>query len=243
MYKGIYIAVSGAILKQTQLEVITQNLANANTTGYKKEGVSFKDYLLPQEAAGAGSDGRDMTELSSYKTDFSNGTAVKTGNPLNISIEGPGLIALEGGRYTRRGEFKKDKDGYLTTFDGTKVLGDSGPISLPDGPVQIDSTGKISVISDGNVSEDPVEVDTIKILDFTGSGDVEKVGDGLYTATGAGTPVSAGVRQGYLESSNVDSVKEMVRMIEAMREFESYQKAIQTFDDATAKVNNELGRL
>ena len=242
MQKGIYIAASGAVLKQAQLEVITQNLANANTTGYKKESISFKDYLLPQDPAGA-PDGRVMSEFSGTKIDFSNGTSVRTGNPLNISIEGPGLIALEGGQYTRRGDLSVSQDGYVTTNDGIKVMGSSGPINLPEGDIVIDQMGKISVISNGQVSQPPIEVDTIRILDFSQSGTVTKSGNGLYTAVGDGTQVSTGVHQGYVETSNVDIVKEMVRMIEMQREFESYQKVIQSFDDSMAKVNTDLGRL
>jgi flagellar basal-body rod protein FlgG len=241
MYKGIYIAASGAVLKQAQLEVITQNLANANTTGFKKDGISFKDYLLPLDPSGA-PDGRVMSEYSATKIDFSNGTSVRTGNPLNISIEGPGLIALEGDRYTRRGDLQKSQDGYLATHDGIKVLGNSGPIKVPEGDIVIDQQGKISVISEGLVSQ-PAEIDTIKILDFSQSGTVQKTGDGLFTATGTGTQISTGVHQGHVEASNVDVVKEMVHMIEMQREFESYQKVIQSFDDAMAKVNTDMGRL
>jgi flagellar basal-body rod protein FlgF len=242
MYKGIYIAASGAVLKQAQLEVITQNLANANTAGYKKDGISFKEYLLPQDPSGA-PDGRMMSDYSATKTDFSNGTAMRTGNPLNISIEGPGLIALEGGQYTRRGDLAIRQDGYLTTSDGLRVMGAAGPINLPEGDVVIDQMGKISVISNGLISQPPIEIDTIRILDFSQSGTVTKSGNGLYTAVGDGTQVGAGVHQGFLEMSNVDTVREMVHMIESMREFETYQKAIQAFDEATAKVNNDLGRL
>lgn len=242
MYKGIYIAASGAVLKQAQLEVITQNLANANTTGYKKDSISFKDYLLPQDPAGA-PDGRVMSEYSGIKTDFSNGTSVRTGNPLNISIEGPGLIALEGDQYTRRGDLAVTKEGYLTTRDGIKVMGAGGPINLPEGDIVIDQTGKISVIRFGEEAQPPIEVDTISILDFSQTGTVTKSGNGLYMAVGNGTQIGTGVLQGYIETSNVDTVREMVHMIESMREFETYQKAIQAFDEATGKVNNDLGRL
>jgi flagellar basal-body rod protein FlgG len=236
MYKGIYIAASGAMLKQTQLEVISQNIANANTTGYKKDAVSFKDYLV-QAGPGAEPDGRVMSDYSASKTDLSNGTIVRTGNSLDIALEGDGLIALEGDRYTRRGDLKKSSDGYLTTHDGTKVLGSNGPILLPPDGAQI------SIDSEGKISVDGVEIDTIKVLDFGGETPVAKSGESNFIAGGTGEKAAAGVRQGYLEMSNVNAVKEMVRMIETMREFESYQKAIQAFDEATGKVNNELGRL
>jgi flagellar basal-body rod protein FlgF len=235
MYKGIYIAASGAVLKQSQLEVVSQNLANANTAGFKKDGISFKEYLMPQEAAGPGPDGRAMTSLSQYKTDFSNGIAVKTVNPLDIALEGAGFIALEGNLYTRRGDLKRSADGYLASFNGTKVLGGKGPIKLPEGNIDIDEKGVISM--NGDI------VDTIRIVDFTKKDGVEKAGDSIFSTNEKAVPSQASVRQGYVEASNVEPVKEMVRMIETLREFETYQKAIQMFDEATAKVTSEIGRL
>jgi len=235
MYKGIYIATSGAVLSQTQLEVLTQNLANANTTGYKKDNLSFKEYLMPQETAGPGPDGRAMTTLSEYKTDFSSGVVMKTTNPLDIALEGTGFIALDGNRFTRRGDFTKSLDGYLTSFNGTKVLGSRGPIRLPDGKIDIDQNGGISV--NGEL------VDTIRIVDFKRTDGLAKAGDGIYTTPDKSIPSTASVRQGYVEASNVNPVNEMVRMIQTLREFETYQKAIQTFDDATSQVTNGIGRL
>jgi flagellar basal-body rod protein FlgG len=242
MYKGIYIAASGAILKQAELDVATQNLANANTTAYKKDIISFKEYLFQTEA-GTAPDGRAMSDYSDFKTDFTNGTIVQTGNTLDIAIDGNGLIALEGDLYTRRGDLKKNREGYLTTFDGKKVMGNGGPIMIPEDSVKIDidSEGKVSVIQSGSTT--PVEIDTMKIMDFGPDAVITKAGNGQLMVSGNGTPATSVVMQGYLEKSNVDTVKEMVRMIGIMREFESYQKIIQSFDDSTAKVNNEMGRL
>ena len=239
MYKGIYIAASGMILKQTQLEVTTQNLANANTTGYKKDNVSFKEYLFQE--AGAVPDGRAMSDYSAFKTDFSNGGVFKTGNPLDIAVDGNGLIALEGGRYTRRGDLKKNSEGYLTTSDGTKVLGTGGPILIPADTteISIDLEGKVSVMQPGSTI--PSELDTIRIADFGPDAIITKTGNGQFTASGPSTSSTSGVKQGYLEASNVETIKEMVAMIAMMREYESYQKVIQTFDDAAANVNTTWG--
>lgn len=241
MYKGIYIAASGAILKQSQLEVTTQNLANVNTTGYKKDAISFQEYLFQE--AGAAPDGRAMSDYSSFKTDLSSGGIIRTGNPLDIAVAGDGMIALEGDRYTRRGDLMKNAEGYLTTHSGTKVLGTGGPILLPSDSIElnIDSDGKISVIQPG--SPLAVEIDTIKIVAFGKDGAISKSGDGQLVASGDSTPSTAGVQQGYLETSNVDTIKEMVHMIETMREYESYQKVIQIFDGLSGKVNNQLGVL
>lgn len=234
MYKGIYIATSGAVLSQTQMETLTQNLANANTLGYKKDNVSFKQYLMPAESAGPGPDGRAMTALSEVKTVFSNGVVMKTVNPLDVALEGSGFIALEGDRYTRRGDMRRSADGFLVSFSGTKVLGSKGPIKLQEGNIDIDEKGNLSVKGE--------MLDRIKIVDFKPDSLV-KAGDGIFASTEKAVASSASVRQGYIETSNVEPVKEMVHMLEALREFETYQRAIHMFDETTAKVINEIGRL
>jgi flagellar basal-body rod protein FlgF len=235
MQKGIYIALSGAVLKQQQMDTIAQNLANADTTGYKKDGMSFQDYLMPQDMISPDPDGRVMTALSSFNTNFSQGNFVKTDNPLHLAVDGSGMIALEGNRYTRRGDFVKDSKGYLTTSTGVKVLGQKGPIRLPEGMVSVGGSGQISV--DGTL------VDTIRVKDFPQTDSLTKAGESAFTATQSGVPSKSVLKQGYLEKSNVDAIQEMVSMIETSREFEAYQKVIQTFDQAASKVNNDIGRL
>ncbi|MEW6569695.1 MAG: flagellar hook-basal body protein [Nitrospirota bacterium] len=235
MSKGIYIALSGAVLKNAQIESISQNLANANTTGYKKDTISFKDYLIPQEVISFEPDGRVMSYISTIMTDFSPGNFVKTGNLLDIAIDGNGFIALEGNRYTKRGDLKRDKEGYLKTFNDIKVLGNSGPIKLPEGNIEISATGDISVNGE--------PVDSIKIVNFPQKDNLLKVGDGIFFSKEKGIEQNAEVKQAHLETSNVEVVKEMVQMIETLREFEAFQKVIQTFDEASAKVNNEIGRV
>lgn len=233
MYKGIYIAASGAVLMQKQMDVITQNIANANTTGYKKDSIAFREYLLPR--TGQKPDNRVMSTFASQSTDFSNGGLIQTGNPLDVAIEGDGFIALEGGRFTRRGDLRRDKDGYLVTGNGLKVMGSAGPIQLPD--------GDISIKNDGAVEVNNTTVDTISLRSFPDQGLLTKAGAGVFTSTESGRPSNARLRQGVLEASNVEVVSEMVCMISAVREFESFQKAIHIFDEATSKVNNEMARV
>lgn len=235
MNKAIYIALSGAVLRQLQMDVISQNLANADTAGYKRDKISFNDYLVPQDLMSPDPQYKAMSFHSPLITDFSEGNLIKTSNPLDIAIEGKGFIALEGNRYTRRGDFKKDKDGYLTTYNGVKILGEKGTIRLPDGTIEISSSGSVSV--------NKVQADVIKIVDFVQTGSLSKAGESIFTSNEQGTKATAELRQGYLETSNVSIIKEMVRMIQTLREYETYQKAIQTFDDAAGKINNEMGRL
>ncbi len=235
MNKAIYIALSGAVLRHLQMDIISQNLANADTVGYKKDKISFNDYLVPSDIMSPDPEFRAMSYHSPLITDFSEGNIIRTGNSLDIAIEGKGFIALEGGRYTRRGDLKRDKDGYLTTQNGIKVMGDKGPIRLPEGAVEISPSGSISV--------NKVEVDVIKIVDFTNIQSLSKAGESIFLSIEEGLKASSEVKQGYLETSNVSVIKEMVKMIQTLREYETYQKAIQTFDEAAAKINNEMGRL
>lgn len=235
MYKGIYIALSGAVLKHTQMEVISQNLANADTIGYKKDQITFKDYLIPQDAFSNAPDGRAMSDVSRFMTDLSVGNLMKTGSLLDIAIEGKGFISLEGNRFTRRGDLKKDGEGYLTTQNNIKVLGEKGPIQLPDGALQINESGEVFVNGE--------KVDSLKIVDFQQSENLTKAGGDIFFFKGNPSQTKGVIKQGYLEKSNVEIVKEMVLMIEMFREFESFQKAIQFFDDAQGKATNEIAKI
>lgn len=235
MYKGIYIALSGAVLKYAQMDIISHNIANADTIGYKRDDVSFKEYLMPQEILSNEPDGRAMSYFSSFRTDMSSGVHIKTGNILDVALEGNGFIVLEGNRYTRRGDFKKDKEGYLATQNGIKVLGQKGPIKLPEGLVQISESGDVSV--DGN------KIDSLKIVDFKQVEDMTKAGGDIFFSKGLPVNAKAIIKQGFLEKSNVGVVKEMIGMIEMIREFEMFQKAMRFFDEAQGKVTNEIGRV
>ena len=235
MYKGIYLALSGAVAKQRQLEIISQNLSNTDTEGYKKEKISFKDYLLSQRSGiEDGFDGRSMTHLSNITTDFSNGNLIQTGNTLDIALNGSGFISLEEDQYTRNGNLMMDSNGYLVTQSGIKVFGNGGPIQIPEGEIDIEPSGNIYV--DGNY------IDTLKIRDFEDSSLIKK-GENIFKADQEGIQSTALVQQGYLENSNVNAIREMVRMINTLRDFEAYQKAIKAFDETTAKITNEMGRM
>ncbi len=227
--------MSGAVTNQSQMDVISNNLANSQTLGYKKEKISFSDFLLSQLNGGPElSDGRTMSAVSGSVTDLASGNFIRTGNPLDVALDGTGFLSLEGGQYTRRGDLTLSPDRHLVTQTGRKVLGSSGPIQLPEGKVEIGGDGEISV--------DGVQVDRIKIVDFKDPVSLSRAGENFVSA-GTGTPSSAGVKQGYLEGSNVDVVREMVGMITALREYETYEKAVQAFDDSMGKVTSDLARI
>ena len=234
MYKGMYIALSGAVLKQKHMDIFAQNIANSNTTGFKKERISFREYLIPADnASGVVEDGRSMTQLSEQVTDFSNGPSFSTGNPLDLAIDGDGFFALENDRYTRNGNFRISNDGYLATQDNIKVLGDGGAISVEGSKIDISISGEVFV--------DEISVGNIKVVDFENRKNLQRVEGGYFYSREPGQEVEANINQGYLESSNVDVIREMVQMVTSLREFESYQKMIHALDEATAKTINEMG--
>jgi flagellar basal-body rod protein FlgG len=235
MYKGMYIALSGALLKQRHMDIFAQNMANANTSGFKKERISFQDYMIPVDNnPGMVDDGRAMSILSTALTDFSPGNHIKTGNPLDVAINGEGLFALEDDKYTRNGNFQVSSDGYLVTHDGIKVLGSGGPIAIEGTKVDINSSGEVFV--------DDISAGTLKVVDFADKGVLSKLTGGVFYTEEASEQVDANVNQGFIEASNVDVLREMVKMINALREFEGYQKMIRTFDEAASKTTNEMTR-
>ncbi len=235
MYKGIYIALSGAVLKRRNMDIFAQNIANVNTPGYKKERISFKDYIVPVDnKRDLADDGRVMADLSKSIIDFSSGTIQRTGNALDLAINGEGFFALEEGRYTRNGNFMISSDGYLATKEGVKVLGDGGPIAVQGRSIDISPSGEVLV--------DEVPVGKVKIVNFPDNGVLKKLSGGMFATAETGEEGNSEISQGFLEQSNVNAIQEMVQMLASTREFESYQKIIHSFDEASSKTINELGK-
>jgi flagellar basal-body rod protein FlgG len=254
MSGGIYVAASGALLQQMRLDLLTNNLANANSPGYKADKPVFR---LPQEAAPQAAAGNAVQttqnpalrqSLSPHTppfdsvVDFSAGALKQTGNPLDVAIVGPGFFAVEtpdGEQYTRKGSFVVDADGTLTTPDGYPVLGQGGPISIDGSQVLIDDAG--------NVTADGEEVGQLKLVTFDRPQLLDKTGDVLFAANDPGNPPQAAeevsLSQGYLELSNVNAVRTMTQLIETTRIFQTYQKMISAMDQADAKAVNDVGKV
>ena len=175
-------------------------------------------------------------------TDFSPGPLKKTDNPFDLAQEGNGFFCVqtpEGIRYTRSGHFTLDSQGLLVTQEGYTVIGDGGEISIDGQSFTVDIHGNIYV--------DGAQVDKLRVVEFADPLVLEKVGDTLFAATDPDAipenPEMIHVRQGFLELSNVDPVRMMTEMIEVLRGYESYQKAIRALDDASAKSINEVGQV
>ncbi len=217
-----------------QLDVVSNNLANVGTPGFKVE------HLYPDRKKEDGGSGASPY-ASSLLADFSQGIMQPTGNPLDVAIQGEGFFVVQtpaGPAYTRKGNFLVNRQKQLVTQSGAPVLGEKGPLILGGKNVTIDSSGTITV--DGAV------VDRLKMVRFTELKALARQGEGLFS-----DPGSAGVQKmekaevspGQLEMSNVNAVKEMVDMIGMHRSFESYQKVIQMMSEIDKLSASRVGRL
>ncbi len=226
MNNGIYAASTGLLARTQELDLAANNLANANTSGFRGERVSFKTQMMSASANASTRAVNSFGVLGSPRTDFSQGSMQQTGNPLDVALEGSGYFAVQsptGIQYTRNGNFHLTKAGALATAQGFPVLGDKGPITLPQGEVEISSSGVISV--DGDVAAQ------LKLTDFDSSVPLTSMGEAYYSApSAAAAPATQlSVRQGALESSNVNPVESAVGLIEIQRNAEMMQRALTTF--------------
>jgi flagellar basal-body rod protein FlgG len=259
MIKAMRTAASGMYAQQMNVDSIANNLANVNTTGYKKSKIEFQDVLYSklrtpgaETAAGAkvpvGLDVGYGTKPVATQRFFTEGNLQQTGNPLDLSIEGDGFfqVLLPNGNiaYTRDGSFKLSADGQLVTSDGF-FLQPGITIPSDSDSISISTDGLVSVKVPGDAA--PQEIGQIELARFINPAGMEAIGHNLFqetSATGApilGTPTLEGfgrINQGYLEMSNVEVVEEMVNMIMAQRAYEINSKAIQTSDEMSQIASN-----
>lgn len=257
MVRGLYTASNGMIARQQKLDIVSNNLANVHTTGFKRDGViveSFDSVLtkkindpsMPHDQVIG-----KMTlgcKVGNIFTDYTQGGATPTGNPYHVAITGDGMIAIGqenaqgelATRFTRDGSFVVSSEGTLMTREGNYVLGTQGKIVLGS------STGQnIRIGKDGTIYDNDQIIDQIQVVDFENPESLRKIGDNLYrqTTDTVEQGFSGSLLQGYTESSNVNTVKEMVDMISVMRAFEANQKVVQTQDETLKKAANDIGRL
>lgn len=257
MIRSLYSASSGMKSQQFQLDTIANNLANVNTTGFKKNRVDFQDLLyqqlrVPTEQKPTGMDVGTGVRVSATLGDFQQGILQETGNDLDVAIEGKGFFKVqlpnESIGYTRNGAFRQDQEGYIVNSDGYRVLDDSdSEIEIPEGTreIQIDERGGVYAIVEGN--DTPQQVGVFGLASFVNPAGLEKLGGSIYlptTASGepqegtAGTDGFGLIRQKFVEGSNVQVVEEMVKMITAQRAYELNSKMIQTTDEIMGLTNN-----
>jgi flagellar basal-body rod protein FlgG len=253
----IYMAAVGALAYEKRLHIISNNLANSNTVGYKQDYGQFQildSSDLPEEST------QNSEELNTSQadlfwnrfnvyTDHTSGSLKNTGNDFDLALAGKGFFCVQtpdGIHYTRKGDFTLHADGVLVTRTGWPVMGESGEISV-DGKENPQQHKKFSVDEEGNISVDGNQVDRLRIVDFPQPYTLTKMGETLFKPadSGPGETQAEDVRvsQGFIELSNVDAVKMMTEMIEVLRGYESYQKIIRSVDEVNSRAINEIGKM
>jgi len=239
MQNALLIGLSRQTILERQLDVISNNIANVNTSGFKADASLFEEYLMPgaHEDNFVGSD-RRLSYVQDRGTfrDFSQGAAEQTKNPLDIAIDGGGFLVVQtaaGERYTRDGGLQLNGQGQLVTAAGNPVLGTAGPIVFQptDHDINISPDGTVSVL-EGSSHTDSVR-GKLRLVNFADAQKLLKQGGNLFSDEGAiaQPDVRSTIRQGYVEKSNVNSVVEMSRMVEIMRTYTQVANLLQEQSD------------
>jgi flagellar basal-body rod protein FlgF/flagellar basal-body rod protein FlgG len=230
MNSGYYAACTGLMSRTQALDTIANNLANVSTAGFRATHNVFSSMLASADNASLSvlnQDANDYGILSGTELDTTQGALVRTGNDLDFAVEGPGYFAVQtanGTEYTRGGNFRVSPQGQLITAAGDTVLGENGPIAIVGEPVTVSTDGTISV--NGAISG------RLKMVEFAPKTAIQSAGGTYYTAP-AGSAVAATktqVRQGMLESSNVNPVTSVVELITAQREVETMRRVLTMFN-------------
>ena len=244
MIKGLWDSGAGMIARALQQDVTANNLANLNTAAFKEDRLNFRDMvegrLLLDRGRGLLSPERRL--WAGFETRFQEGSLRGTGSPLDFALEGPGFFVVEtpdGDRFSRAGHFFRSPDGFLVTPDGLSVLGTGGRIRLRPGPVELDDEGRL-------IQENTV-VAEFRLAEFEDPGILAKLGRGLFVPVPEDTPPlqaeETRIHQQMLESSNIQAVEQMVKMIEQERMYTFAQRALRIQDESLGRTVSELGRV
>ncbi|MBG0790912.1 MAG: flagellar basal-body rod protein FlgF [Desulfovibrionaceae bacterium] len=255
MRDSTYSALFGALSNEIRMSSIANNLANVNTSAFKKDNMAFHDafirfahdYLIDERpnlrADKLFPEAQVMAKprLSDQQIDFSQGSLQQTGNQLDFALSGQGFFSVQSGDevlYTRAGNFLVDATGTVRTQDGGTVLAEGGPLVLtPGARVTVDGEGNISVNGELSGSFDIVNFEDLSKLERVGANNYRALDDAVAVA-----PEDTTVEQGFLEKGNVEVVSEMVAMIETQRAFTMYTKMIQAANDTDNKLITQVGR-
>jgi flagellar basal-body rod protein FlgG len=261
MFRALSTAALGMAAQQRSVDNIANNLANVNTTGFKRSDIAFQDLFYENVAVSKPGGTANQISNDSPKLqighgaravatirNFTQGSVSETGNPLDMAISGAGFFRVElpdgSIGYTRDGNFGRDASGMLITNSGLP-LAEQIEIPMEATAVEIAQDGTVTARMPGDGRE--IDLGQIELAKFSNPGGLEASGDNLYKETTASgmpfidTPGAEGfgvIRQGYLEDANVDVVKEMVQMIEAQRAYETNSKMVQTAEDMMSAANS-----
>jgi flagellar basal-body rod protein FlgF len=238
-----YVGLSRQMTLRRELDIVANNIANADTTGFKVEQLLLGEEVGERARNAFVRPGVSFVMDNGVGRDFSQGGLEQTGRTLDVAIEGEGaFFALKDGNgdaYTRDGAFTLDPEGRLTTQGGAAVQGDGGDIVLD--PL----LGQPAVAEDGTISQNGQPVGRLSVVRFDTLAVLEKSGDGLYRNASNTTPAAANdvqVRQAMLEGSNVNPILEITNLIEIQRAYESVTKMIENTNDLSRRAVERLGR-
>ena len=223
------------------MDVVANNMANASTTGFKREGIEFETYLT-QPAPGQSIN--FVVDKSTYR-DTSTGAIKSTGNPLDLAIEGKGYFQVQtasGMRYSRGGSFQVDNQGQLVTQSGNAVLGDGGQsISIPDNASDINISSDGYITAKVGAGSSLTNLGKVTLVNFDNEQALQSEGNGLYSTSQNATPYADGrVVQGAIEESNVSPVIEMTQMLHIMS---AYEQATHMISQENMRANEAITRL
>lgn len=234
---GLIESTETMLAQGQRLNQITNNLANVDTPGYKKEDITFWEMLYTTNQ-----NRQRVGKALKILTNHQEGSVKNTGNQLDFAISGDGFFKLQtpqGVRYSRAGNFLVNSEGQLVNPDGHLVLGTDGPIVI--------NGNEVSVATDGSLMVDGVAAGRFDIASFANLTDIEKEGTNLFRLKTEGAEEEPAtdftLRQGFVESSNVSLVSEMTTMLDLHRAYETQQKVIRTYDEIDAKAISTVGKL
>ena len=234
MENSIYLALSRQMALKTNMDMIANNIANANTSGYRAQNLMFQEYLSEQDVDTIDKEADDDLSFVYNSGQYQNetqGTVKFTGNPLDVALNGPGFFGVQGPNgeqmYTRSGRFQIDAGGTLTTANGDPVTDAGGAnITIPEGSTEI------SIDDGGVVSNQDGQIGQIGVFEFANVQELEPRGNTLYRSPNGGQPAqNTVIKQGMLESSNVETIVEITRMVETLRDFQATQNILRTEND------------
>ena len=250
MQNGLLVGLSRQVALSRELDVVANNIANINTTGYKADGSLFEEYLSSAARSGQQNQGRvSFVRDRGTWHDLSAGPIEKTGNPLNVAIDGNAFLVVQtarGERYTRNGALQINGEGQLVTSEGDAVLGDAGPIAFQptDNQISISLDGNISV-REGTSKTDSAR-GSLRLVAFESAKQLQKDGSSTFTVAGDAQPKptkTSRVIQGAVEKSNVRGVVEMSRMIEITRSYTQIATMLQQQTEQSQQTINKLAEV
>lgn len=248
MFQGFYNLTSGVLTQNRNLNVISNNMTNATTPGYKSDtyvATTFKEELMNRSGNKVNNPRTNIGTMAMVRTssetvaDYEQGSFDSTNGTFDFALTNPGFFVVQtnqGMGYTRNGSFILDDQGYLALPSVGRVQGENGPIQLNTDNIIVDSSGRI-------FNEEGTQYfGRLSVVDFADYSQLDKQNNGVYTTNAAAVPTDTEVKWRYLEASNVDAIKEMTNMMSSQRSLQSAAQVLKMYDQLMGKIVTEIGR-